>query len=86
MQTTIQIEQSRLFLIDAATTAAVQVRDAANDIPGVIHIQSPNPYAENPLFCQLLVLANQEVTEEQLDDMLWTRNVDYVGVTEMIRH
>lgn len=83
---TYPIHNSRLFLIDAATAAAAQVRDAANDIPGVIHVQAPNPYVEDPLYCQLYVLARSEVTEKELDDILWTRNVDYVGVAEMIRH
>lgn len=86
MQVQAQQLNTRLFLIDAATAAARGVTETVNLMPGVIHIEMPNPYREDPLFCQLLVLAGDDVTEAQLDDMLWSSNLDYVGVVEMTRH
>lgn len=83
---TVQIAQQRLFLIDAATAAARSVTEAVNNIPGVIHIERPNPYREDPMYCQLLVMANDDITEQHLDDMLWSNNLDYVGVVEMTCH
>lgn len=78
--------QNRLFLIDAATAAAANARNAAFELPGVIHVESPSPYQQDPLYCQMLVLTADDVTEQELDEMLWKRNVDYVGVVEMVRH
>ncbi|WP_156507129.1 hypothetical protein [Comamonas thiooxydans] len=83
--TTIQLPPTRLFLVDAPTTAAVKIRDTMMELPGVIHVESPIPYHEDPLYCQLAILAGTEVTDKELDDMMWSRNVEYVGVIEMTR-